>query len=138
MEMVPLLELPDALAGVAAVAPGRDRPQGVGRLHDVAALRPCPARGVGDDAEDEDAQNQHDEELSEHVFDMLRRTRVRVKPYFFFGFGPFPGLVPGVGVVAVAVVVVTGAGVVTPAGVQFTNPLVQAPRPAFQSGASWV
>ena len=39
-EMVPLLELPDALADVARVAPRGDRPERVGRLHDVAPLRP--------------------------------------------------------------------------------------------------
>ena len=40
-EVVPLLELPDALADVARVAARGDRPEGVGRLHDV---RPLGAR----------------------------------------------------------------------------------------------
>src|SRR6266404_6112472 len=78
--MVPLLELPDALAGVAGVARDGDRPEGVGGLHDVGPLGPGTVGRPGDHPDGERREDEHDEQLDEHVFVILGRTRVRVKP----------------------------------------------------------
>ena len=78
-EVVPLLELPDALADVAAVAARGDRPEGVGRLHDVGPLGPGAPRNAGHHGNADGRQEEDEEELPEHVFAILERTRVRVK-----------------------------------------------------------
>ena len=51
--MVALLELPDALAGVARVARDGDRPEGVGGLHDVRPLGPRAVGAAGGQADGE-------------------------------------------------------------------------------------
>src|SRR5581483_12505289 len=78
-EMVPLLELPDALARVAGVRPGGDRPERVGRPNDVRALRSGTVGAAGDEPDGEGGEYGDDKELHEHVFAIVRRTRVRVK-----------------------------------------------------------
>lgn len=92
--MVSLLELPDALADVAGVAPRGDAPERVGRLHDVRALGAGSVRAAGDEADRDGRDDEDQEELAEHVFAMLERTGVRVKDYFrlTFFFGGFFGL----------------------------------------------
>src|SRR5207248_9801202 len=67
-QVVPLLQLPHALAWVAGVHPLGDRPQRVAWLDGVGALRPRAARAVGREPDYEGQRADQDEELGEHLF----------------------------------------------------------------------
>src|SRR5204862_3549433 len=77
VQMVPLLELPDPLPRVSRVVGGRDRPEGVGRLDDVARRLPSAAGRSSDDAYYEGDSQEEDGQPREHVF-VVYRTPVRL------------------------------------------------------------
>ena len=79
-QLIPALELPDALARIARIPRGRDRPERVAGLHDVDLRLPGALDRPGHHAPAEKRGNEGDEEdPTEHVFAMLVRTSVRVK-----------------------------------------------------------
>ena len=82
MEVVPLLELPDPLARIAGVVPRRDRPQGVGRLDDIAdRLSGAPGRMSREPHHEGDHQDEDGNpanmcsHVSEQVFALSRVAR---------------------------------------------------------------
>ena len=78
LELVPPLDLPDALARIRVPA-RRDRPERVLRLHDVATLRPGRVGGAGERGPENDAERNDDENSSEHVFAMMHEHVFAVK-----------------------------------------------------------
>jgi len=67
-EVVPLLELPHTLAWVTRIHLLGHGPERVARTHDIRALRPCPVRAAGSEADGERQGAKQDEELAEHLF----------------------------------------------------------------------
>ena len=67
-EMVPVLELPDALPRVARVRALSDRPQRVARPYDVGLLRPGAVRAAGCKPDCEGRDAHENQELPEHLF----------------------------------------------------------------------
>jgi hypothetical protein len=79
-QVVAALELPDAFARITGVVPGGDRPERIRGLNDVDLLM-SPTGGLPrDDHSDHRGDEQDPEQLYEHVFAILLRTRVRVNP----------------------------------------------------------
>src|ERR1700751_2693917 len=67
-EVVPLLELPDALPWVARVRALRDRPERVAGPHGVRPLRPRTVRAASHEPDGERGDTEQDQELAEHLF----------------------------------------------------------------------
>src|SRR5262245_747645 len=79
-QVVARLKLPHALARVARVARRGDRPERVTGLDHVDLSAACPVHGVREKAPPEKRGQEDDQtKTTEHVFAMVRRTRVRVK-----------------------------------------------------------
>src|SRR6266498_1848941 len=77
VQVIPTLELPDSLTRIAGVVRGRNRPEGVRRLHHVRrGLSSAPGR-PGDDADEQRDGEQENEQSREHVF-VGYRTPVRL------------------------------------------------------------
>src|SRR5215208_1481727 len=79
-QMVAAVDAVDRVAGVARVVARRDRPERVAGLHRVPHLRAGAVRGAGHHRPRDERQSRNQKNLPEHVFAMLTRTSVRVKP----------------------------------------------------------